>query len=92
MPSRGRRPKPNIWHSLVEFIVHVLVGSIAFFIISAFAILLDTYVSYLKENEFNPIIIKGLIGFEYALFGLDLLLAGLFLLGSTYKLVREIWQ
>jgi len=82
----------GIWRSLIEFIVHILVGTIAFFLISGIAVLLDMWVSYLESTSVNPIIVKILTGFEYLLFGLDLLLAGIFLIRSMYKLVKNSWK
>lgn len=81
-----------IWISLIEFMVHVLVGAIAFFTISGIAVLLSMWVSYLESVGMNPIIVKSLIGFEYLLLGLDLLLAGVFLIRSMYKLVKNSWK
>ena len=81
----------QIWSSLKEFVVHITVGTILFVFISLIAILLSLGVAYLDSNGYNPIIVKGLAGFEYLLFGLDLFLAAVFLLRSTYKLVKEIW-
>ncbi|WP_133512368.1 hypothetical protein [Candidatus Thiosymbion oneisti] len=81
-----------IWISLVKFITHVVVGVIAFFAISIIAVLLSWWVSYLESIGVNPIIVKAITGFEYLLLGLDLLLAGIFIIRSMYMLVKDLWK
>jgi len=84
-------PESNEWHALKKLIVHLIIGAIAFFSISFVAVLLSEWVSYLARNNFNPVIVKGLSAFEYMIFGMDLLLAGIFLGRSMYKFVKELW-
>lgn len=81
----------KLWHSLKEFLIHVAVGAIVFVFISCIAILLSEWVKILDKNGYDPIIVKGLSGFEYFLFGMDLLLSGIFLIRSMIKLVKELW-
>lgn len=79
------------WHTLKEFMIHVAIGAIAFFFISLIAVSLSMWVAYLENNGINAIIVKGLEAFEYMLFGIDILLASIFLQRSMYKLVKELW-
>lgn len=84
-------PESRIWLSLKEFVVHVSVGAIAFFFVSVIAVGLSVWVSYLEANGINYIIVQGLKAFEYMLFGLDLILAAIFLVRSMIKLVKDLW-
>tara|TARA_R110002049_G_scaffold270121_1_gene447140 strand:+ start:330 stop:584 length:255 start_codon:yes stop_codon:yes gene_type:complete len=79
-----------LWGKLLKFASHLAVGAVVFICISTLAVLLSMWIVYLEGRNVNPIIIKGLTGFEYFLFGLDLLLAGYFVVMSTWKLVKEI--
>lgn len=78
--------------TLKEFVIHIVVGAIAFFVVAATAILLSIFVEVLKENGINPVVIKALEGFEYLVLGMDLLLASIFLGTSMYKLVKKLWN
>lgn len=79
-----------LWKRLFEFIIHLTIGAIVFLFISFMAVMLSEWIVYLEGRKVNPIIIKGLMGFEYFLFGLDLLLGGYFVIKSTWKLVKEL--
>ena len=82
----------NIKEALREFCIHIVVGAIAFVVLALIAVSISFFVSYLDNNGVNPNIIKGLTGFEYFLFGMDLFLGGIFVLISMFKLVRELWK
>ena len=79
-----------LWKRLLEFVIHLVIGAIVFLFISFMAVLLSEWITYLEARNVNAIIIKGLKGFEYFLFGLDLLLGGYFVVRSTWKLVKEL--
>lgn len=81
----------ELWTALVEFVIHVVVGAIAFFVVSLMAILLSIWVEYLEHEGYNEFIVKGLAGFEYFVFCMDLMLGAAFLIASTWKLVRKIY-
>ena len=83
---------PNIKQALLEFCIHIVVGAVAFVVLATIAVLLSFFVSYLENNGVNPNIIKGLTGFEYFLFGIDLFLGSIFILISMFKLVKELWK
>jgi len=75
---------------LFESVKHILAGAILFVVIALIAIALSEFVAYLDAKHYNPYIIKGLAGFEYFIFGLDLILAAIFLIRTLYKFVREV--
>lgn len=87
--ATGRRP---ILQSFKEFVVHIVVGALTFISISAVAAVLGIWVHFLESNGVNPMLIKGMVGAEYFLVGIDLFLGFAFVLISTAKLVRALWQ
>ncbi len=82
----------TIWNILLEFIIHIIVGVIIFGSISLIIVLLSKWTSYLETIGTNQMIIKGLIAFEYFLYGMDLLLGVLFVIVSAWKMVKKLWQ
>ena len=81
---------PRFWEVPWEFTVHGLVGTLIFSIIAAFAVLLDVAIAHLKAHSVDIVIMVGLRAAEYALFGTDLVLYGVFLWGTGKKMVRRL--
>jgi hypothetical protein len=82
------------WIPLLEFLVHVLVGTTLFVGIAIPAVLLNLSVQWLASSGLNVsnLILVGLEVAEYAVFGLDLLLLIVYLLRTTLNMATKIWE
>ena|ERR1035437_2252577 len=78
------------WRVPWEFAVHAVVGTLIFGIIAMAAVLLDLLVIRLEAYHTDAVIIFGLKGGEYALFGVDLLLFGVFLWRTAQRTIKHL--
>ena len=78
------------WHPLWQFAVHGLVGSAIFVVITAPAVLLSLLVKWLEDKKTNPVLVSGLKGAEYFVFGVDLLLFGWFVIRTAYRAAKDL--
>ncbi len=80
----------KLFKVLREFAVHVLVNSAIFVIIALFAIGLNFAIRWLEGMKISNIILYGLIGTEYSVFAMDILLYIIFLTTNAKNLVTNI--
>ena len=78
------------WRAPWEFAVHGIVGTSIFAIIAALAVALDLFVAWLESRRISVLIIFGLKGAEYALFGVDLVLFGVFLWRTAKRTIQQL--
>jgi len=78
------------WSALGEFIVHVIVGAIAFFAIAGVAIAINIFVKYLTSIGIDPILTSALTGLEYVLFGFDILLGLYYFVKTLVAMVKKL--
>ena len=83
-------PDAPFWRVPWEFAVHTLVGTSIFAIIAAAAVLIDLGVSKLEAYGTGSGIIFGLKLAEYALFGTDLWLFGIFLWRVAKRTIKKL--
>lgn len=77
--------------ALVEFLIHVVVGTLIFGVIALPALGLNLGVAFLRSTgKFSAPIIFGLEGAEYLLFIVDLLLFVVFILRSFWCAYHQI--
>jgi hypothetical protein len=79
------------WTPILEFLVHVVVGTLLFLLIAAPAIGLDYLVSWLEALGVARPILWGLMGCEYLLFGADVILFTVFIMRQAWKGARKLW-
>ena len=78
------------WAPIVEFAIHVAVGTLIFAVIASAALLLDLWVQSLSTHS---IVIRiGLRVGEYALFVVDLVLFLIFLLRTAWRTMGKLWK
>ena len=80
------------WRPLLEFCIHVFVGTIIFLLIAAPAVGLDVLVSWLSGEEIGIWIIRGLKFAEYILFSVDLILLLVFVVRTAWLSGKKIWH
>lgn len=73
------------------YLVHVVVGTALFLLISSAALGIDLWVRWLRSLDVSRLLIMGCQGAEYAVFIADLFAYGVYLVRATGKLVKEIW-
>ena len=78
------------WRVPWEFAVHALVGTSIFAIIAAAAVGLELSVRKLQAYGIGIVVIFGLRAGEYALFGVDLMLFGVFLYKAAKRTIRSL--
>lgn len=78
------------WRVPWQFAVHALVGIAIFAIIAGGAVALELAVRALAMHGIGPVIIFGLKAAEYAVFGVDLILFGVFLWRTTKRSVQQL--
>lgn len=81
----------KIWGDLGEFCVHVIVGAVAFFVVSLIAVLLSYWVAFLEAHGYNLFVVKSVEAFEYFVLVLDFCLTGYMMVLSSYKLCKK-WR
>lgn len=82
------------WRPAVSFAVHVVVGSLLFALIAGFAGLLHLIVARLDSAAMvSPLLKPWLTYGEYAVFAVDGLLFGVFLIHESWEFIRSLdWQ
>jgi hypothetical protein len=83
-------PVLPFWRVPWEFAVHAPVGTSIFGIIAGVAVLLDLAVIRLEVYHTDAVITWGLKGGEYALFGVDLVLFGVFLWQTAKRTAKRL--
>ena len=78
------------WAPLVEFAVHVTVGTAIFLVIAVPAVLLDLATGWLKAQGLHELISGGLVGMKFVLFGLDLALFMVYLANASWKFLKKL--
>src|ERR1041385_3257553 len=78
------------WRAPWEFAVHGIIGTSIFAIIAALAVLLDVSVRWLETYQISGVIVFGLQTAEYALFGTDLYLFGVFLWRTAKRTIKDL--
>ncbi len=77
--------KSLMFKELWEFVRHVLVESTIFLIIALIAIGLHLIIRWFEGMKISKIILYGLIGTEYFLFGISILLFIIFLATTAWR-------
>jgi len=80
----------SYWRIPWQFAVHALVGTSIFAIIATPAVFLELAVHTLKIYGSGIVIIFGLKAAEYALFGVDLVLFGIFLWRTARRTINNL--
>ncbi len=78
------------WHALVEFLVHVFVGTLIFVVSAAPAVGLDFLIGWLESKSVGKLIIYGLKFAEYTLFFVDLTLFAWFVVRTAWKSAKKM--
>jgi hypothetical protein len=79
------------WRTAWHFAVHACVGTLIFGVLAVPAVLLNWSVDWLEAvHKTDLVIILGLRFAEYAIFGSDLLLIGVFLFKTLKRTIREL--
>jgi hypothetical protein len=78
------------WRAPWVFAVHSAVGTCIFLIIAGFAVVLALAVRILKTYSTDIVIIFGLELAEYALFGFDLVIFGVFLWRTAKRTIKNL--
>jgi hypothetical protein len=82
---------PRSVKPMVDFTIHVVVGALAFLVVLAVAVTISVCVKA-ADGLVPPFITNGGEMAEKALFGVDLVLFGLFVLSEVLKMVRGLWN
>lgn len=92
MEREPRRPRPDNqwWVPLLDFAVHVVVGTLIFIIIGAPAVVLNLVLHELTNLAIDRFVFVGLQIAEYTLFAVDLVLYLVFLIRKTRATLREM--
>ncbi len=77
----------KIWEALWRFLIEIMVGTVIFFVIALAAVGLNFFVRFLETRDVDLLIVWGLIGAEYTLFIVDLVMFGRFL----WKTAQRMW-
>lgn len=78
------------WRVPWEFAIHAVIGTSIFVIIALAAVLLSVGVVKLEKNDIDVVIIVGLKAAEYAIFGVDLILFGVFLWRTAKRTIKRL--
>jgi hypothetical protein len=84
------QPAAQLWRVVWEFGVHAFVGTLIFGIIAGFAVGLELAVRMLRSYGTGSLILFGLEAAEYALFGVDLLLFGVYLFRTARRTIKQL--
>ncbi|SDW16566.1 hypothetical protein [Nitrosomonas oligotropha] len=75
---------------LIDFVIHLVVGASIFLVIAAAALGIGEIISWLDIQDY---FIKEVLSFiKYLIFAIDCLLFGIFLLSSTIKMAKKLWN
>ncbi|QBF84277.1 hypothetical protein EXU30_17565 [Shewanella maritima] len=83
--------KDKWWFPLYEFGVHIFIGVVIFVLIALPAIGLNLWIKSL-EGTVDNIIIIGLVGVEYLLFFVDILLFVIHVVRTSLKAGKALWE
>jgi hypothetical protein len=78
------------WHAPWKFAVHAIVGTLIFAVIALPAIAINAIVNRLEDFHTDVVIIFGLKASEYALFGVDLVIFGVFLWRAARRTIKDL--
>lgn len=82
---------PRNLKPVVDFTIHVLVGSFAFGVLLAATALLSVFVK--KLDGILPIQLETAAEYgEMGLFGIEMFLFALFSIAEAIRLIRELWR
>ena len=88
-----RGEKQCWWASLVEFAVHIFVGTLIFALIAILAVGLDILLKLLSTLGVSVLILTGLTVAKLTLFGTDLLLFLIYLVNTSWLFVLNMeWR
>lgn len=82
---------PQSLKPMVDFAIHVVVGALAFLVVLAAAVAISLCVRA-ADGYVPPFITSGGELAEKALFGVDMVLFGLFVLNEMLKLIKSLWN
>lgn len=74
----------------LEFVVHLLTGTLVFIVIALVAVVLNLLVIRLANLGVSPVIVWGLRFVEYFLFLVDVILFVVFVVRTALRTVRKI--
>jgi hypothetical protein len=88
----NERVSDRFWHAPLEFVVHAFVGTCIFAILTIPALALDYVMRYLRATNYgvSSLLILGIEIAEYGLFGMDLVLFGVFLWRTAARTVKKL--
>ena len=92
--SQDERRKQDLkgrwWFPLVEFLIHIAVGSLIFLFIFIPAVGLNLLVNWLSTKGISPFVLYSLLFAEYFLIAMDILLFVGFLLKTTWRAYTKL--
>ena len=92
---RGSRDSDSLVASVKpiwDFFLHIIVGGLLFGLIGFAGLLFNLFVGLLVAYGLNGPFVQLLGAVEYLIFGLDILIYGLFVLKSALKMMVQIWR
>lgn len=78
------------WRVPWQFAIHAIVGTSIFLIIALAAVGLEIAVHKLESYGVGKVVIIGLKAGEYALFAVDLVLFGIFLMRTASRTIKQL--
>lgn len=92
--SQAEEKKEHPWlEPLIEFAVHIFVGTAIFLLIGVPAVGLDLLLKVLHNSGINDIIMKGLTAAKIILFVADLLLFLVFVANTSWRFIKTLdWK
>lgn len=77
---------------LYDFAIHILVGAAIFALVALAAVKLGEFITWLDIPKEDHFIEKILQAIKFAIFGIDCILFGIFLLRSTIITAKKLWN
>jgi len=84
-------PLEEVLDPLLSYLVHVTVGTAIFVLISSAAVGLHFWMEWLISLEISEFIIDGCRWTKYGVFTADLIAFGVFIVRTTWRLIRRLW-
>ena len=87
MQNSNEQEKEEWYDPIVEFAAHFIAASVIFLMLGAFTTGLHFYVEWLKSLQVESIFVYTFKGLEYFVFGTDVVLFVVYVVGSAIKAI-----
>ena len=77
---------------ILTFVIEIVVGTLLFFVVGMAAVAVSMFVQWLEAVKVDGSIVKTFGALEYVVLVCDAILFVLFVVKSTWKTAREIWE